>query len=383
MIKIEKFHSAIIPDSRLLQGILGLRGIAAFAVVLFHLHHMTGIPIPEGFDFIKRDFGYGAQLFFVLSAFSLMCSTEHTMNRPDWVREYLIKRLFRIAPLFYAMLAFELAMFALNVFTPFPSITNIFSNVFFVFGLINNPDVGLVWAGWTIGVEMIFYVLFPVLLMVVKTKNEALILMILAVLISYVSRVELQVQYLNTEPKSQFDWSAFAFASNLFFFAVGIYAYKFERALVKSGKSLHVLIPLAAVITIGVLLLTEVDRSLINVGRIDLIVWALGFGALCVWQSVKPSLWSANRFFEYLGERSYSIYLLHPMILLFSRQYIVNLYSRMETSVGAYAYFVCALVVMSMVLIMTEVTYRAIEVPGIKLGRKLAGKMRGIASPIR
>lgn len=33
------FHSRTIPDSRLLQGILGLRGIAALAIVLFHFTH--------------------------------------------------------------------------------------------------------------------------------------------------------------------------------------------------------------------------------------------------------------------------------------------------------------------------------------------------------
>lgn len=376
MVKIEEFHSATIPDSRLMQGILGLRGIAAFAVVLFHIHFMTGIPMPEGFNFIERDFGYGAQLFFVLSAFSLMYSTENTMNRPDWVKEYLLKRFFRISPLFYAILAFELVMFAMQIFTPFPSIYTVLSNVLFVFGFIQDVQAGLVWAGWTIGVEMIFYVLFPVLLMVVKTKNQALILMLVATLISYVSRIELHAQYLNTVPQPQFDWSSFAFTSNLYFFAVGIYAYRLERSLIESGKSLHVLIPLAATITIGVLLLTEADRSLKSEGRLDLIVWAFGFGALCVWQSAKPSSWSANRFFEHLGERSYSVYLLHPMIILFTRNYIVSFYSKLEPSVGAYAFFICALAVMCMVLGMAEITYRAIEVPGIKLGRKIIRTMR-------
>lgn len=44
---------------------------------------------------------------------------------------------------------------------------------------------------------------------------------------------------------------------------------------------------------------------------------------------------------------------------------------------GAYVYFVCAALVMVEVLVMAEITYRAIEVPGIKLGRKVIETMRG------
>jgi peptidoglycan/LPS O-acetylase OafA/YrhL len=382
MIKTEKFHSATISDSKLLQGILGLRGIAASAVVLTHICFFTGIKVPEGFHFIERDFGYGAQLFFVLSAFSLMYSTEHTTHRPDWVREYLIKRFFRIAPLFYIMLVVMLTLLASLAFQSLPSISIIFLNVFFMFGFFQDPTIGVVWAGWTIGVEMIFYVLFPVLLMLIKTKNEALIFMLLAVLISYVSGVELHSQYLNAVPRTKMDWSYYTFLPNLYFFAVGIYAYRFEQTLVKSSKTLHVVIPLAATITIGVMLFTEVGKPLRNAGELDLFIWAFGFGALCVWQRAKPSFWSANKYLEYLGERSFSIYLLHPLIIYFSKSYIVSLYSKLEPSVGAYAFFVCAFVVMVEVLIMAEITYRAIEVPGIKLGRKVIGAMRGVSPPV-
>lgn len=86
------YRSSIIPQQRLLPGILGLRGIAALAVVLFHLVHLASLKLPEPFSFIAVDFGKGVHLFFVLSAFSLMHSTEHTMHRTQWVSEYFVKR---------------------------------------------------------------------------------------------------------------------------------------------------------------------------------------------------------------------------------------------------------------------------------------------------
>ncbi len=386
MIKAKQFHSEIISDARLLQGLLGLRGIAAFAIVLYHLRHLTGIQLPLGFYFIESDFAHGVHLFFVLSAFSLMYSTEHTIHRPAWVREYLLKRFFRIAPLFYTILAcmvtWKIGHAFISDSAP-PNISTILVNLFFVFGFFPEPGIGFVQGGWTVGVEMIFYVLFPVLLMTIKTKKEALIFMLVAVLISYSSRIDLHNLYLSTGPISKWDWSYFAFLPNLFFFAAGIYAYRFEQSWKLLGKPLHVLLPLAAVLAISLSLHFEPGKTLINFGPFSSIIIAFGFGALCVWQSAKPNWLFANRTFEFLGERSFSIYLLHPVVIYFSKSWVVNLYAKLESGMGAYAYFVCAALVMVEVLVMAEITYRAIEVPGIKLGRKLIEAMRGKALQVQ
>jgi peptidoglycan/LPS O-acetylase OafA/YrhL len=45
---------------------------------------------------------------------------------------------------------------------------------------------------------------------------------------------------------------------------------------------------------------------------------------------------------------------------------------------GAYAYFICALLVAGEVLVMAEITYRIIEVPGIRFGRNIIVKMQGV-----
>lgn len=373
MNRSNEFHSRIISDARLLQGILGLRGMAAFAIVLFHLVRLTGIHVPVEFRFIENNFGAAVHLFFVLSAFSLMYSAEHTMYRPTWVKEYAIKRFFRIAPLFYTVLAFMVIWMighAIKSDSALPDMSIILINVFFVYGFFPDPAVGLVQAGWTVGVEMIFYVLFPILLMVIKTRKEALILLLVTVLISYASRNVFHAEYLKFGAGSNWDWSYFAFLPNFFYFAVGVYAYRLEQSQKASGKPLHVLVPLIALLAIGNLFHTHFDW----------ILQALGFGALCIWQSTKPSFWCANKFFEYLGERSFSIYLLHPLVIYFSMGYIVKLYAMLEPDMGSYAYFICALVVMAEVLVMAELTYRAIEVPGIKFGRNLIEIMRGKVS---
>jgi len=377
--ELKKFHSGTIPDSRLLQGILGLRGIAAFAIVLFHFCHIAGIPTPPELFFIKSHFGVGVIMFFVLSAFSLMYSTEHTMHRPNWVREYLTKRFFRIAPLYYFMLACMVVLlvrYALKTDAELPSISVVLLNVFFVFGFFQNPEVGLVMAGWSVGVEMIFYVLFPVLLMTITTARAALLFFLMAALISYVSKVELHALYLQTSPLPKWDASTFAFLPNLIFFAAGIYAYRLGQSWKLGGKTLHVLTPWVALFAIIVL-------PQFSPWPFGGFIQAIGFCALCIWQSTRPSLLFANRFMEYLGERSFSIYLLHPLVIVLTQKYIVGLYAMLEPALGTYAFIVCALLVVLVVLALAEITYRTIEVPGIKYGRKVIETMRGTAAQAR
>ena len=87
-----------------LPGLHGLRGIAALMIVLFHL--ATNVRVPDVFSVVKSHFGLSVPLFFVLSGFSLMYSTSRYVGRDGWLQVYLIKRFFRIAPLFYVMIAF-------------------------------------------------------------------------------------------------------------------------------------------------------------------------------------------------------------------------------------------------------------------------------------
>ena len=144
------FHSSIVQQGRLLPGIHGLRGVAALAVVLFHLVHLANISVPPGFSFIANDFGKGVHLFFVLSAFSLMHSTEHTLRRPTWMKEYFIKRFVRSAPLYYFIVA-SMALWPLvQSHSLAVSLQSLFLNRTFTFGFA--PWTGIVWAGWTVGV---------------------------------------------------------------------------------------------------------------------------------------------------------------------------------------------------------------------------------------
>jgi peptidoglycan/LPS O-acetylase OafA/YrhL len=364
-----EFASAIVQKDRLLPGIHGLRGLAATAVVLFHLQHLAGITPPEAFEFIGRDFGYSVHLFFILSAFSLYYSTEPRMAQQNWIPDYFLKRFFRIAPLFYLILVSEIVRQVVMSGRIQTDFTHVLLNLSFTFGFV--PFSGLVWGGWSVGVEMIFYAMVPLLLMTIRTQRSALVLLAVSVVVSCLIRSALHLQHEASIPKAKWDWSYYAFASNLGFFAMGIFAYQ-ASCLYKGSRTASRIVSLCAVGILGGLMFFDLGKYLSGGGRLDIIVWGLGLMALSIWQYISPSMIIASSSFQYLGERSFSIYLLHPVVIFYSKGVLTKIYEAVSPLVGSSAYFVCAAATIAAVLVVAELTYRLVEVPGIKFGRKLS-----------
>ena len=371
-------QASVIPANRMLPGIHGLRGIAALAVVLYHLVHLAKIAAPEAFGFIASDFGKGVHLFFVVSAFSLMHSTESTLHRQSWATEYFVKRFFRIAPLFYCILTCMILWPVIYSHTFAHSPQAILLNLTFTFGFV--PWTGIVWAGWTVGVEMLFYAIFPVLLLTVRSISATLVLLLLSVAVTYAARMTLQTHFESHVSQYGYNWAYFSFPANLCYFVFGILAFRLAARADKSSTTIRWLVPAYSVVTICSLMFAK-PGSLLFQWRDEAIVWGLGFGSLCLWQSTKPSNWCANRFFEYLGERSYSIYLLHPIAIVLLKNILQDTYAQLVPLIGAYAYFACFIVLLIPLLLLAELTYRFIEVPGIAFGSSMAKKSRSQTAP--
>jgi hypothetical protein len=94
-------------------------------------------------------------------------------------------------------------------------------------------------------------------------------------------------------------------------------------------------------------------------------IWGAAFAALCVWQALVPGFVAGSRVLSFLGERSFSIYLLHPLVMIFLRPLCEGL-----------TYVPCALVVLAAVYACAAVTYAAIERPGMAVGAEMIGRMR-------
>ena len=79
-----------------------LRGVAISGFVLVHTGQIID-GLPPRLASLWRDGGMGVELFFLLSALTLATIYRH---RPRNVTTFLIRRFFRIAPMFYLGAAF-------------------------------------------------------------------------------------------------------------------------------------------------------------------------------------------------------------------------------------------------------------------------------------
>lgn len=147
-----------------------LRGIAVLMVVL--VHTAQGVQgLSTGVDSIAKYGQMGIQLFFVVSAYTLCLSFHRRQDEPLRTMSFYIRRIFRIAPLYYTgiLVYFGLYIYemyhltgeiaSVGPYTPF----NVFANVFFLHGLVPQANNNIVPGGWSIGTEMLFYAIFPVL----------------------------------------------------------------------------------------------------------------------------------------------------------------------------------------------------------------------------
>src|SRR4051794_2005679 len=167
----------------LLPGLHGLRATAAMMVLLYHLHAIPPVrAVPEMLPWIATHFGLGVHLFFALSAFSLAWANPQAATRPG---PYLVKRFFRIAPLYWLLATLILLV------GRWPGTGRVLAEYGFAFNFIPGWHGGLVPAGWTVGVEMPFYLVLPLLLRIRGIPGMALAA-ILATALSWQSRLWLQ-----------------------------------------------------------------------------------------------------------------------------------------------------------------------------------------------
>jgi peptidoglycan/LPS O-acetylase OafA/YrhL len=79
----------------------GYRGLAALAVVLFHLRFVSGGRAADALEQVLTFGWIGVDLFFVLSGFLITGILLETRGAAGWVRRFLVRRALRILPLFY------------------------------------------------------------------------------------------------------------------------------------------------------------------------------------------------------------------------------------------------------------------------------------------
>jgi peptidoglycan/LPS O-acetylase OafA/YrhL len=152
----------------------GLRGLAIVGVLWQHLTFSLIKPQPGGalnpiviaFPFLTNGW-HGVNLFFFLSGFVLALpylSGRRTMSSGPDVRSFYYRRATRLLPLFYAVCLFSFVFFQ-NSYTRTQvlGLLATFSLLFNFSPRTYSPAVN--WVFWSLGLEVWFSILFPLVLM--------------------------------------------------------------------------------------------------------------------------------------------------------------------------------------------------------------------------
>lgn len=171
-------------------GIQVLRGLAAPLVIVVHIS--TEVAYGMGWAGIIPSFislGALADLFFVISGFVVVYAAEPLFGRPGAGRVFFLRRLARIVPLYWATSAFILVFILLfygNLEVVIHSIGSIVASFAMVpYPRPNGVTFPLNPPGWTLPYEMFFYATFAVALVLSRIRAvlalTALFLVLVAV----------------------------------------------------------------------------------------------------------------------------------------------------------------------------------------------------------
>ncbi len=165
----------------------GLRFLAAFYVFIFHVDIRKSLDFLPNFVLnIVSQGAIGVNIFFILSGFILYYNYA---NRKIDYKEFIYKRLAKIYPVY--LFGFLLCLgvyFYLDIHLEYYGFIKIL-NLFLLQSYL--PNYAMSWYGagsWSISTEFFFYLLFPILLIVLKkiNKQKLQILFIITYFISFV-----------------------------------------------------------------------------------------------------------------------------------------------------------------------------------------------------
>jgi len=366
--------SELSPKTRL-DFLDSLRGLAALYVMLFHMALLPepDLALPQWARMTVLNGGMGVTLFFVVSAFSLFYTMPARLREPHPWGSFFVHRFFRIAPLFYLWIALSLLRDQ-QLFDRTHSLAEIALSVAFAFNLSPQGQEGFVWASWTIGVEMLFYALFPLYYVFATDKRRALCLALLLLVMWYAAKA--LAIYFVQDPNTMEMFGKWSFLKHLSVFACGGVAF---HAFFRADKSIAPDRSSGLLLIVGALYLYT---ALLNGWLPDIFgdayYWqAVLFAMLLVGLGAAPIKLLVNAFTKYLGKVSYSLYLSHPTVIYL----LMPVYAGIQRSVHnpSLSFAACTLLTLAAVLFVSEITYRLVEEPGINLGKRLNGFIRARA----
>lgn len=321
----------------------------------------------------------GVQLFYIASALTIFLSLRsRSTTEAAPIRNYFIRRFFRIAPLFYIGVVFWLLV---DGFSPRYWAPNgidgwtVFLTVFFLHGLDPESITSLVPGGWSIAVEVTFYVIAPLLCLYIKTLWDVVGVFVVSLLVnvfmSYVvGRFVLAGYFLPQHQYLSDNYLFLWFFAQLPVFMLGMVVYCcVNNDYFRPGSRLSGYLMLLTVVLLWAFQLKyQITGPILPLILPSHVLYGASFVLLSLALFIYPTRILVNSVMRKIGEISFSLYIFHFMVIRVFEEVRLRDVLSLQGNVG---FGLAWLLVLATSCMVSLVTYRYVERPGIGVGRML------------
>jgi peptidoglycan/LPS O-acetylase OafA/YrhL len=350
-------------------GIDALRGLAALAVVFYHVRIYLWVGLgeirahPALYSALDRKLAYlsvpmafggaGVMLFFLLSGFCIHLPNARRSNLE--LKTYFARRLLRIYPPYLAALllslGLEMAMRHFHAIEPSTSET-ILRSLFLVQNYADPvTQVRLNVSLWSLPVEIEMYLVYPLLWMLWRRSGAATAWIVVAM----TSSLALALFYWKDWPQITHNFAMFW----VIWFAGAWLAQKAATGNLPPWRRAYWLWPLAVGAVCAAVVIKKGHES-------PLLHW--GWALCCLpilWQSLSwtPREGSLKKSLTWLGRISFSLYLIHGPFLQVSGLLWASYFGSKPANL------LVAIAFSALSLLVAEIFYRTVELPSHRLAR--------------
>lgn len=365
------------------EAVEGLRGWMAWWVVLVHALHVSGLEktLPSSIKSLATNGEMAVQVFMIVSGFVI---AHLITGRAEAYPVYIIRRYFRLAPLFLAILVVAVltrdlyaAAYVQNPWAAEPALrasrmaqeeahwlTHALLHVSLLHGvppdnILQYSSTAFLAPAWSLSLEWQFYLLAPIIVSGMNRWSRAPVVLLIIALAA-LSMI--------------FKWQVPSFLPlAMMFFMIGVAS----RQLLDGHVSWVALVTTA--ISIGAYVIQQELWQIRNV-IVVVCVWAFFFMVVCresgliSFKSVVfdfiSKVFALNRIVTLVGRVSYSTYLVHVVV------FAVVIGGGIRVGDASNHLYVVILTLLAVLLTVpiSLLLYKYIERPGISLGNKLLAR---------
>ena len=344
-----------------LDYIDALRGWAIVGVLTSHVSQHAD-SLSGKISYFTQYGPMGVRLFFIISALTIFITLDKKkQDKKERINYFFIKRVLRIAPMYYLAIIYYI-IFGVFFFSQIDYV-NVISNMFFVHGLSPQTINSFVPGGWSITVEMFFYCLIPVIIKQINNLNNAITFLVVSYLFRFIA-IYLTRRLIGNEGING-EFLFLFFPSQLPVFALGIILY---FIIIKQEK---IRISIYNAVALLILAAISLVFKYYNIIFVDYLLFSYAFSVLIIIMSKKKIFLLDNFIIRFIGNISYSLYIIHFIVIFWLVKYQLNLLYQSSSTINFCLFFTITLLLSCFV---SYITYQLIEKPFQNLGKKLISK---------